>query len=585
MGVTGRRTRGRRDRTKSIRRAEPAEPAEPAERTGADGASPQALSTPNTLGELTHWNSAQRGASVVLLGAGLASALAAAFGWMTAGVGYALGVVFALAGLFVRFGRETLADRTPRQAVWIGVSVVIVAALLSVVMWYFRPRQSNIIVLERDLNVAVLPFAIEGHTGEGDGAFGSSFAGGVADALLARTEAELEGTGIRPDIKAMDVELDLSQVPADLAARGAAIAAEAGADFVLTGVISSNELGTVVRPLVFVAPERVPDAPELSGWYDGGVELTADPDLATNLQSQGRAYHDMRDAMGTLIDVGLALEDLAAGRAEGAADRLEAVDRGGNFHIIPHELVLLLLGNALGREACPAGRCDEERLERAADAYQQSAEGPSGLARGRVGLGELALQRGQGGGGCGVDEIDGVALDEAESLFRGVIDDPATPPVARAKAQLGLARVDACRTAAGIEGAGSSVQSIAETLVAQADAGDMAVRHLAAEARSFEAVVATVQGRADEARRALDDAIERSTDLERRADWMELRAQLLSQPATCDLPQAVESLEEAITIRDRLIDQADGRLLRILETAQAEAGELLASLRGQSSCG
>jgi len=464
-------------------------------------------------------------------------------------------------------------------------SGVLIAVLLSVVFWYFRPRESSVIVLAGDLNIAVLPFAIEGNSGDGNGDLGTSLADGVAAALSARTQEALEGTGLRHDVKAMDVELDLSQAPADLSTRGAAIAAEANAHFVLTGVVSSDELGTVIGPLVFVAPERVPDAPELAGWYDGGEDLSAGPDLGTNIQSQGRAYQDLRDAMGTLINLGLALEDLSSGRAEGAAARLEAVERDGDFHIIPHELVLLVLGNALGRDACPAGHCDQTRLQRAADAYSEAAAGASGLVRARVGLGELALQRGQGGGACGADEINSAALDEAESLFRGVVEDPAAPPVATAKAQLGLARVDACRAAAGIEGAGGSVRDIAETLVDQADAGDVAVRHLAAEARSFEAVVAFLQGRVEEARRSLDDAIERSTDLERTADWMELRAQLLSQTAPCDLPQAVESLEEAITIRDRLIDQADGRLLRALTADRAQAEEFLADLRTRSDCG
>jgi hypothetical protein len=538
--------------------------------------------SPITLGELEHWSAVQRVVSIILLGAAVASALAAAFGWMSRGVGYALGVVFAVAGLFVRFGRETLADRTPKQALWMSSAVVGVAVIVGGLYWYFRPQPSNVVVLDGDLNIAVLPFEVEGTAADDD--FGTTFADGVADALGARTGTALEGTGIRHDVRAMDVPLDLSQPPDDLAVRGEAIAAEAKADFVLTGLITSDELGPVIRPQLFVAPDRVPDAPELAGWYAGGEDVPADVDLGTNLQSQGRAYQDLRDAMGTLVDVGLALEDLSAGRAEGAAERLDGVIMGGDFHLVPRELALLVLGNALGREACPAGHCDEAQLERAGEAFRQAAEGAGGLARGRVGLGELALQRGQGAG-CRPSEIDIAELDRAASLFQEVVDDGSAPPLARSKAMLGLARVDACRAGAGVDSAGGSVHGIAEALVAAADAGRSGVEHLAAEARSYEAVVAAAQQRGAEAVRALDDAIVRSKDIERTADWKELRAQLLAQSATCDLRGAITSLEEAIAIRQRLIATADGLLRTTLEADKADAEAQLTELRSRSDCG
>lgn len=578
--VTDRRLRRRRGKAKSQQRAERAAPATP-----DDGSPPDDSSPPQVLRKLKHWDAVQVGVSLILVGAGVASALASAFGWMNSGVGFAVGLVLGVAGIVVGFVRETLAESTPRRALWMGSVVLGVALILVGVLWTIRPRPSNVIVLTKDLNIAVLPFTVEDTTGAAtNDDLGLTFAGGVAEALAARTDEALQGTEIRHDVRAMDVALDLARSPDDLSARASAIAGEAAADFVLTGRIVSDDLGTVIEPLLFVAPERFPDAPELAGWYDGGQGVVADPSLWSNLQSQAQAYQDLREAMVTLIAVGLALEDLSAGRAERSVDALEATARDGDFHIVPRQLVLLLLGNALGREACAAGDCDGEILERAAAAYEEAAAGSGGLARGRVGLGELALQRGQGGR-CGATEISDVDLDRAETLYRDVADDPIAPPVARSKALLGLARVDACRTVARVEGAGGSVQRIADTLVAQADAGDAAVAHLAAEARAFEAVVAGVQGRAQDAVRAFDDAIERSKDSERTADWLYLRAAILAQPATCDLARAIESLEDAITIRDRLLVRAQGQLSTNLQDDRKEADGLLTKLRGLSGCG
>ena len=74
--------------------------------------------------------------------------------------------------------------------------------------------------------------------------------------------------------------------------------------------------------------------------------------------------------MTTLVRLGLALQLLDAGQHTEAVEQLESIVAQPNstdveqpFRIVPRELVLLLLGNAIGRQACdPGGICDDQAL-------------------------------------------------------------------------------------------------------------------------------------------------------------------------------------------------------------------------------
>ena len=189
--------------------------------------------------------------------------------------------------------------------------------------------------------------------------------------------------------------------------------------------------------------------------------------------------------------------------------------------------------------------CDDQTLGQADRAYEQATEQAQGFA-----WGERVWPRWH----C--NEVRGKAavpappstkkLACAESLYQGVVDDTTAPTVAISKAVLGLARVDACRAVAGMPGAGDRVRGFADVLVQEADRqGEQSIGHLAAEGRSFQAVTAFVQGRPEEAFDALQEAIARSGQPARRAQWLSLLGSYLSTPPTCDLPRAEQTLTQA----------------------------------------
>jgi hypothetical protein len=157
--------------------------------------------------------------------------------------------------------------------------------------------------------------------------------------------------------------------------------------------------------------------------------------------------------------------------------------------------------------------------------------------------------------------------------------------MAVAKALLGRARVDACRAVGGVPGAGGLAQSLADALVARADAtDDRRIDQLAAEGRSFEAVTASVQGRFAEAIDAVEEAIELSSQLDRRALWLTSLGDYRSRPPTCDLDGAEQALIEAGDIYDRLIPaEVDGQRAA-LERLRAEGERLLVDVRAGHTC-
>jgi hypothetical protein len=197
----------------------------------------------------------------------------------------------------------------------------------------------------------------------------------------------------------------------------------------------------------------------------------------------------------------------------------------------------------------------------------------------------VALQRGQGGD-CAPARIVEDELDRADSLYRAVVDEPSAPTIAVAKALLGQARVDACRAVAGVPGAGDHVQTLADSLVAQADASDdRGIDHLAAEGRSFQAITAIVQGRSAEAIDALEEAIELSSQVDRRALWLRSLGDYRSRPPTCDLDGAEQALVESGELYDRLIaSAAEEQQRQALEGLRSEGERLLADVRANRSC-
>jgi hypothetical protein len=533
------------------------------------------------LKQTAHWRSIRLGVTLLLAAAAIATALGAWRGWTNSAAGAAVAFVLAVTAVVFNLVQEELADRTVREGLIIAGIVVCLATVIAGSLWLLRERPSNIFVLNGDLNIAVLPFVSDDDDSDEITRFSDEFTQGTEGAISRSAGSALEGTGLEPAVRVMGDPVNLAQPDAGVTEDATSLATRANADFVVTGQISFRQASTIVQLMVFVSPSRVPDAPELSGWYLGTRPMTATADLRSNLPARGRVYQQLDGAMTTLVRLGLALEELAARQLSSAVDILRPLSNSGDERVVPRELVLLFLGNALGRQACELrDGCDQALLAAASEAYEEAVRIAPEFPRGRVGQAEVMFQH----AGCGDADVDVDQLDAAEALFGQVASDPAASDLANSKALLGLVRVKACRAAAGSGIAVDEVASIADVLEQKRD-DDPITSHLAAEARSFEAVVAAVQSRNADAVSAYARAIELSTQPHRTALWQQIMAKYLVRPPLCDEAGADEALKTSISLYDELIPDAPGPQRETLEEQRLDSAALLAELGQSDACG
>jgi hypothetical protein len=496
-----------------------------------------------------------------------------------------------LAGLggLTQLAKEELAERSVRDGAFVGAGLVLVVAVLMLGLWWLQPGVDRIVKLEGDLTVAILPFATAGDDGqETTRGFLEDLSRGIESQVVERAEQSLGSSSFVVGVRRMDYPLDLGAPRPALEAEVAELARKSNASFLLTGVVDFRQSTTAIQPMLYVSSTRVPDAPELAGWYDGAESTVVRGDPRMSVAVRGPMYEGLGVAMATLLRFGVALELITLGQQDQAVRDLESIEHDGDFRIVPRELAALFVGNAVGRTVCGGdSACRSSALDRAEAAYQRSiaAAGSGDSARGRVGLAEVALQRGQGGD-CSPNQVHDADLQVAESTYRGVVDDPVAPLLAQAKARLGLVRVGACRAVAGT-GDGAGVRELTDGLVQQYRAGEESVAHLAAEARSFDAITAWVQQRPHDAVTALEEAIELavSSPPARRAWWLSLLAEYSGSQPVCDTERARQAVAKAIDTYNEIIPTASGAEHDDLEAGLRRAQQLEEELHSKSGCG
>ena len=234
------------------------------------------------LKDLHGWRAVRLVVAIFLVAGAVSTGLAALTGWTDSRAGAAIAFVFAATAALFGFAQGELADRTVREGAVVATGVIVLIVGLVGLLWMVRPRP-NPLILNGDLNIAVLPLAIDPASTDSDGGeFTTQYADSVTVALRRSTETTLDATGLQADIQVIEKPPDLTASEAELAERGAALAESSRADFVLTGELSFPEGRTVIRPLLYVSEQGVPDAPELSGWYAGSDPLVATVDLRRN---------------------------------------------------------------------------------------------------------------------------------------------------------------------------------------------------------------------------------------------------------------------------------------------------------------
>ena len=504
------------------------------------------------------------GIALVVVGIGLT------LGGIFGGTPGFLGPLVALTGSVLTLFQK-LTDLSVRTAlVILGLAVVAVP----LVAWASsRWAPSTQVVLDGDLTVAFVPLSVDADGVGDDAELGEQLAQGLQRELVADAEPVLAAASL-----SFGTEV-LGRAPfagdAETQSRQAEeLAQRTHADFVVAGHVEVAPVGTTITPQLYVAADRVPDAPELAGWYDGAA-LRRAADLRSDPNALAEVYRELGGSVSALVQVGLALQELATGDASESERRLEAVVAAGHFGVVSEELTSLFLGNASGAAACAGGRCTSEGLDQASEAYVRALELAPASMRPQVGLAEVALQRGQRRCTPGEPPVE-TLLREAEAAFRRVADEG--EGLSQAKAKLGLARAQACRVLAGATTDGAVVDAMATELTSAAG-DDRSRSRIAGEGQSWRGLVARHLGRPADAVTAFTTAVELAEGAgarDRRALWLGFLAETLAAPPLCDATAAADRYEAAIAQYDFLLDEAGGSARQRLEGERAELADLQA---------
>lgn len=311
-------------------------------------------------------------------------------------------------------------------------------------------------------------------------------AASFATRLGERLERQLTGAPDVPEGIVIRQPADVGQVPgATEEARAEAAAELAGrisADVVIYGAFVPVDGRLVLEPAVYVSSYHIPEAEELSGAHDFG-EVGDWDDVGRNLNDRSALLARLTDRTGLIGSFVLGLNDYTDGAFEQAGQRFQAAVDGAAVNSGRGIAVLqLALGNSYAKQ---------QQYSRAAAAYEASLNAEPEYARAHIGMGETTFLR--AAGNCD-DRTDARALDRAAEHFadasRAEVK-PARAAVAE-RAQFGLARVDVCRTHAGIAYRLEPAQRRLDRVIASLETVGVSTApqsELAAEAHMARAVV------------------------------------------------------------------------------------------------
>jgi hypothetical protein len=342
------------------------------------------------------------------------------------------------------------------------------------------------------------------------------------------------------------------------------------AELVVAGWAQQNAPGQVaVQTLVYVPARMVYDAAELFGWYVLDDRLLDRP--LTSAETRRRFVGQLTEEFTGLSAFLTGLDAWQAGNADRAVEALDAVVEQADDSSTLGDLALLFRGHAT--ETLAIGQSGGQRAALLAEAGRDYASiGTKSPLRRRAELSAatnsylVAVD-----GGCDEEDLAGLTASSHALAMVAAAED--VPEIARHKAQVNRAQVEACRLKAGEESAAAELDQLLAQLTAlevpedpEDGAGEL-VGQVKALALSIQAVRLSESGRLDEAVDDLGEALALEPRFERQALWRALLSAWLLQ--SCRIDEGRAEQDEALRQLDAAVQA--GRQPTALPSAYASA--------------
>ena len=285
------------------------------------------------------------------------------------------------------------------------------------------PTATPITRMTGGLNIAIAQFGVLNN----DKAGAESEPNGLADEIFDSLQVELT-----PLIQDSRIEVqwlgpeEVGVIQGDSADERAENAEEEAAlhraDLLIYGYVSSDDVQSVVEPLLFVSSERLLGAQEMAGLYSMGGEMEMQGDIEHNTAVSTEARSRMALRAGSLAQFAMGLGYFATGRYDKAVPFfVEANRQALAAEQDGREAILLFLGNT-------AGRLND--LPLAGHFYAEALEENNGYARAQLGVAQVEFQLAKDECEPGKANIDGIerAIDGFDAA-RDALDQPASAEI------------------------------------------------------------------------------------------------------------------------------------------------------------
>ncbi len=450
-------------------------------------------------------------------------------------------------GNAIAAGRHALAavfNINIRELKWqpVVIVLVVVAALLSAILWFVIPRPPE--SMSGQFNVAVAEFAVQDAAGKT-----VSSDDGKLLATYVQKQIETESTELQKTLPyeiwgPQQTGIVKGDTPEARSKAAAALASKIHANIVVYGVILANGSQSRFMPEFYVNYSAFRDASEVAGSHQLGSQLAVELPFGDSLQAITNPALVGRVNALDLITIGLAYYSIdkfeeAIPKFQEAADDTRWLDSSGK------EVVYLLLGNAY--ELWASRDDDNQYLPKAELNYSKSLSLNEDYARGMLGLANVVYL--QALGPLKDLKIDPAELDRAQGLTQQALDLPDQPETANvpAKAHFNFGQIDLARYRAQVPGKDWLSEAKKEfTFVTQAyEAGNPSLQSLAAHGYFRLGVIAYQQGDKDTSISLIKKAIGMASPFYQ-AEFSAFLGGMYAALGEKDLAQ--QSYESAITV-------------------------------------
>ncbi|WP_052863788.1 S1 family peptidase [Streptomyces niger] len=423
----------------------------------------------------------------------------------------ALGLISGLHKVTARAVRRAKI-RTP--ALRAGALVVVATGVSLVIAYTIPPEAPPIHRMSGLPNAGVVSF--EGRGDEQD----PQVLDDVATSFTRALRRTLKGTEVHGYVS--DVRLPLSGLTGSdrrqLDNRTSDFVRRSNAALVISALVNTDTTGqTKVTPAIYVRPDQVPDAPELSGWYAGG-DIVMDAGWESSTGRNAVVSQLVARTRG-LAEFVTALDLWRNGRGNEAAEKFDrllrdddSAGRSLNKQFVGSDLLHLFRGHALEQMALGENAAGWKAALTAARAdYEAVPRGSPIHRRARLSLaGNTYLTSVGPAPTCRVKTVQPAGLKTAAASLQRLASDAAFTDIGRLKASVNLAQVKQCLITAGLTPDDGSVDRLTARVRAarhvdggqplRALAASVAATHSAAEGELAEAVMTMKEALKDERR-------------------------------------------------------------------------------------